>query len=315
MKTYVYLDWNIYNKIEKVDSLPESERLVYNRIREQILGDYIVTPYSNAHINDLARGYKKDNRFVQGHIENISHLSKNLCLTQYWNENRVTWHFRDPLEFLQTTVKDSENNTTLEGFLSEDETGLSRIPFMPLKYNKLPEDFAQLFEGNSLFDIMYPKTKVSMTYYSFAEDMFDFVHNIKKDFALYKQFRKLINDNRKKLPQSKSLFDGIDKSITSIPSQLKFDNIWEKYKASQTFKNSRFQLIIDTYYKLDLGGYMQDEKFENLIDDSLHVYYGAQCDFFVTNDDRCFAKATKVFEDLQIKTKVLKPLDCPQSFA
>ena len=43
-----------------------------------------------------------------------------------------------------------------------------------------------------------------------------------------------------------------------------------------------------------------------MFDDSLHTFYGAQCDYFVTNDNRCKYKAEKTYERLKIKTIAIK---------
>jgi hypothetical protein len=42
-----------------------------------------------------------------------------------------------------------------------------------------------------------------------------------------------------------------------------------------------------------------------MIDDALHTFYGAHCDFFITNDDKCQYKAQKTYERLGLNTEVL----------
>lgn len=71
-------------------------------------------------------------------------------------------------------------------------------------------------------------------------------------------------------------------------------------------RNQKQVKIIETFYKYDLKGYKSDGNFNNMFDDSLHTFYGAHCNFFVTNDDRCKYKAEKTYERLQIKTIVIK---------
>ena len=43
-----------------------------------------------------------------------------------------------------------------------------------------------------------------------------------------------------------------------------------------------------------------------MFDDSMHTFYGAHCDYFVTNDDRCKYKAEQTFKKLKINTVVIK---------
>ena len=81
----VYFDLNIFDRIEKKDKLTDLEKDVYNNLESLIIENKIYVPYSNAHLNDLYRGYKKNPEYVNGHLETISRLTKNLCLFQYWN--------------------------------------------------------------------------------------------------------------------------------------------------------------------------------------------------------------------------------------
>lgn len=55
----IYLDWNVFNRLEKLPELPPGEKPVY---------------------------------------EFISRLSNHLCLVQYWNEKAAKWHYR-PFSF------------------------------------------------------------------------------------------------------------------------------------------------------------------------------------------------------------------------
>ena len=54
--------------------------------------DKIILPYSNGHLNDLLKSYKKGERQrVTESLKFISFLTQNVCLSQYWNEENVKW--------------------------------------------------------------------------------------------------------------------------------------------------------------------------------------------------------------------------------
>ena len=92
-----------------------------------------------------------------------------------------------------------------------------------------------------------------------------------------------------------------------LPKHLDIFEIADRYvPQNDALKNSAYSKILDTFYKFDLKGYKTDGNFNNMFDDSLHTFYGAHCDFFVTNDERCNYKAKKTFERLGITTKVIK---------
>ena len=73
----------------------------------------VVTAYSNAHLNDLFRGYQKNSAYIAGHLDNIKSLTDNLCICQYWGEKSVKWHYRDIFEFFEEKVNEWSLNQIL----------------------------------------------------------------------------------------------------------------------------------------------------------------------------------------------------------
>ncbi|WP_036385060.1 hypothetical protein [Muricauda sp. MAR_2010_75] len=67
----VYFDLNIFDRIEKKCNLPEQEKIIYSELESLIVEEQITVPYSNAHLNDLFRGYQKNPNFIEGHLKNI----------------------------------------------------------------------------------------------------------------------------------------------------------------------------------------------------------------------------------------------------
>lgn len=307
--TYAYLDWNIFNKIEK-----ESD-IIYSQIEQQILHDKIITPYSNAHINDLVRGYEKNPNYIQGHLATLQKLTKNLCLVQYWGEKNTRWHYRDVFEFFNSALE--ELGTSPKSFSDLFKSFEDNIPELStlwemqlslLHSQKMPEGFKDLFKENPAFGLMFPRTKREMNALAFCEDLYEFATNSKKDYSVYKALRNYVNQSRLKLKNQPGLFKQLDKNMENLPAHLNFDASWETYShKSKITDNPMYQKITNVYQKIDFKGYKSDEKFANLIDDSLHVFYAAHCDFFITIDDKCMYKAIKTYEELKIKTKVLRP--------
>lgn len=303
--THVYLDWNVFDRIEK------KAEPIYHEIEKLIRERAIITPYSNAHINDLVRGYEKNPSFVQAHLKTLKGLTNNLCIVQYWGQENTTWHYREVVEFFNSALENVETlSKSFTDLIDWDETGLWELQLSLLRTQNLPVEFKQIFKANPVFNLIFPKSKIEMNMLALCEDLFDFSNNAKKDFSLYKTLRSYVNQSRLKFKQQPKVYREIDKIMAGIPAHLNFDEIWDKYAIkNKTSDNSVYQKITDTYYKIDFKGYKADEKFSNLIDDSLHVFYGAHCDYFVTIDDKCHYKATEVYNDLKISTKALKPND------
>jgi len=55
----IYLDLNIFDRLEKIDALEEEAKNEYTNLLTLISNDNVEVPYSNAHLNDLLRGWKK----------------------------------------------------------------------------------------------------------------------------------------------------------------------------------------------------------------------------------------------------------------
>lgn len=317
---YVYLDWNIFNKIEKRDELDTEERRFYDLIESLAIEGKIVCPYSNAHINDLYRGYLKNPNFVNMHFSTISRLTHNLCVVQYWGEKQSKWHFRNPEEFLISTIEETEQTAGSFSQLFESfDDKLLKLAFdiqkLQLKLMPVPETFRQVFKTDPFFNLMYPRTKIDMNYLSLCDDLYDFAFRIKKDYLFYKVFKKQLNDLRIKFPQYAKLVQNTHTKIIGLPAQLTWDTVWDHITPDfKESSNPSYDKIVNLFVTTDLKGYKQDERFANLVDDALHCFYAAHCHYFITIDGRCYDKAKKVYDTLGISTKVMKPEEFSRCF-
>lgn len=314
--TYVYLDWNVLDRIEKKENLDEEQLNTFSKIEELIGLKTIICPYSNAHINDLIRGYEINPTYIPKHLETIARLTNNLCIVQYWGKDQAIWQFRDINEFFKSALEDKEDipKSFLE-LCDWDDTGQWNIQLNILRLIKVPDNFKEIYRVNPIFKSLFPKTKENMTMLALCEDLYDFSNNAKKDYSLYKSLRGFVNQGKAKLKQQQKTFKEIEKSISGTPNYLNVDEALEKYLPNnKTSENPVYQRIINTYFKVDFKGYKSDDKFSNMFDDSLHTFYGAHCDYFITLDDKCHYKAAETYHQLGILTKVMKPIDFIKTF-
>jgi len=314
----VYLDWNIFDRVQKIDSLEESEKLIYQSILNSIKDKNIYVPYSNAHISDLMRGYNKNPDYIEGDLNILSELTNNLCIVQYWGNKESTWHYRDVNEFFQSSL--NEVNLYYKSFREliptiEEHKDLTNsigdTIEATLRLTPLPDNFKSIYAVDPIFNLIYPKSRIENNCLALADDLLSFSRLINTDDSLYKALKKYVNQTRMRFIKDKGLqkvFKSIGDATTSIPAHLIFDESWEQYiPESKSSKNKAYNKITDEYFKFDMKGYKSDEKFENMIDDSLHTFYGAHCEVFVTRDDKCHYKATEVYKKLKIPTQVMKP--------
>lgn len=300
---YTYLDWNVFDRIEKKDTLDKDEYNIYSKFDEFIRNNKIICPYSNAHINDLLRGYNNDPSYTRKHLETIKRLTNNLCIVQYWGNSITTWHYRDINEFFTSALSEIDlTSMSFIEFWGEDET------VDIFRSLTIPSEFKKIYKANPIFNRIFPKTKAHLNFFALCEDFYDLSNIIKKDNTIYKFLRNYVNQSYGKLRNHRDFLRKIDKLINDGPKHLDFYEEWEKYSPKNiTSNNPAFQRITDTYLKIDFKGFKSDEKFSNMIDDSLHVFYGANCDYFITIDDKCHYKATETYDKLGIETKAMKP--------
>lgn len=323
MKKSLYLDWNIFNKLEDLDKLTEREADIYGKIMERS-SEYNI-PYSNAHLNDLLRGYLKNPIYTPAHLKFIEELTNNLCIVQYWKQKYATIHYRNVNEFFQTIVDDvgflpdtfSELFRSLAVEVDDDDIQLNEIAktqhaLIELQLEKLarlpvPKEFMGLYRADPIFERIYPRTKIEKTFLALCEDGYKFSMNINSDYSLYKGLKKFINASVQKVKNHKALMT-IGDIGPDGPGYLTYEEMYDKsvpdFKPSE---NPEYDKIINLFTKLDMSGVNSDEKFQNMFDDSLHTFYAAQCDYFITIDKKCHAKAKEVYKRLKISTQVMFP--------
>ncbi len=307
----VYLDLNIFDRIEKIHRLESPEKWYYESLLDMIGKNQVITAFSNAHLNDLFRGYQKNPEYTNGHLENIRMLTKNLCICQYWGEPKVTWHYRDTFDFFQSKVDEWEDIPNNYEDLFKDFPEMESA-HMLYKLIQLPPNF-KLGYKDPMFGIMFPLSKIHNHQYALQADIFNFQARLKSDYGLYKAFRSYLVTGLNKIKSNKEMLKSINQSYPDLPKHLEITDLLDRYTTNtKTSDNQLYSKIIETFFKYDLAGYKSDGHFNNMFDDGLHTFYAAHFDYFITNDDRCKYKAEKTYEKLNISTRVIKIEDIDQ---
>ncbi len=307
---HVYLDWNVFNKIEYLESIAPEEQITFSGIKKLIENQTIICPYSNAHINDLLRGHAKDPSYISGHLETLKKLTGNLCIVQYWGQEYVTWHYREVSEFFNSGREERKFSypSFVDLMIGDNDPSIYSAYIKSMREKTVPSNFKELYKADPIFKSIYPRTRIDMNFLSLCEDIHAFSQNAQIDHSLYKSLRRFIVQTKAKLRNESKTVDALNKALTTKPEHLIYNDSWEEYSPKKsTSTNSEYQKITNTYIKIDLKGIKSDERFANLIDDALHTFYGAHCDYFITSDDRCYYKAIETYKILGIKTQVVKP--------
>ena len=109
----VYIDLNIFDRLEKLDRLDPPEKVLYQCLFDLLANKQVIAAYSNAHSNDLFRGFQKNPTYIDGHLHNIQKFTYNLCVCQYWGEKMRLGIIEIFLIFLKKRKKSGNMNQPL----------------------------------------------------------------------------------------------------------------------------------------------------------------------------------------------------------
>ena len=308
---YTYLDWNVLNKIEHEKKTKNEGATLLNHFESLTKKKSIIIPYSNAHINDLIRGATKDMSFIEDHLNTIQYYTNNLCIIQFWGHEKVTWGHRNVKEYFHQAFEEVKSlPKTYEGFIDQIGEPIVSNALYNLKKLRADKNVLKFISSNPEMKLIFPRTSTNETIFDFCADIFEFSMRSNADYNLYKTFKKFIQKSLAKLPKNDKSFIQLKQIQTEHASYLDLDPLFQSYAPkSKISDNKEYQKITEVYLNLDLSGLKMDNKFQNLIDDSLHVFYGAHCDFFITMDDNCYQKAKETYRKLNIGTQVVHPTE------
>lgn len=300
----VYIDLNVFDRLEKIDTITGSERNLYQLLYKLIDNKEIQTAYSNAHLNDLFRGYQKNKNYTDGHLKNIQNLTRNLCICQYWGEKDVKWHYRDIFDFFSEKVNEWEFNYASYEDLFSDEPLMKQAQEL-YKLVPLPAEFKKAYI-EPMFGVMFPLSKIHNNQYALQSDLFNFNKMLSSDYGLYKSFKSYLITGLNKIRNNKELVKSLNVNKKEVQKHLELIDIFDAYTPNtKTSENVMYAKVLDVFFKYDLSGYKSDGHYNNMFDDSLHAFYASHFNFFITNDDRCKYKSEKTYERLGIKTRVI----------
>jgi len=315
----VYLDWNVFSYLKSRNETEEIYKILYAITKSKT--DFLY-PYSPAHLQDLMRSYHKSDRAKKMTYEDldfITEITNSHCLCEDFKEKGVAPRFIDPKEYFEEML----GNELLENFDFENvmEDGdspiqgiwnsyvdllkampsgvnLEDIDKLSSKYQKIKDLFVFSRENNSIF--------------SMIKDITNVITSIEQHSDTYKTIRNSSIDDLKIDTDPKNWgnpFDYLNKFI----KKSKIDKTFEEVLI-ESFKNNdkplyRFDSFLQYYISLDMFGFHRDARLSNLMDDATHAYYGAYCDFFLTEDDNTYHKAKAIYEKFGIETVVCKVSD------
>lgn len=324
----IYFDWNIFSSLKQLNEKSEPYKTIFSIINKN--QDDLILPYSPAHLNDLNRSFNKSEKakkLTYEDLDFLGNLSRNLCLYEDYKTKTVSPMVRSPRDYFDEQQKkqgidyfDSENL-----FSEEEDPAIQKmwnalinlLKIIPsgidlTQINELPPEYKKV---QDLFDL----TKKESNFLNFMKDISKVLSNPAEYSNVYWDSRNASIKQMKVDTNPENWcdpFDYLDKVLSKAKVGKTFREMMDS-TLKQTNKDksaSRFDHFVKYYISLDTFGFHRDSKLPNLIDDATHSYYGAYCDYFVSNDRRTCAKAKAVYEQMNISTKVCDAETFPSEF-
>ena len=278
----VYLDWNVYSRIEM------SNEPYFNGLKELLINVSYFFPYSTIHLIDIYESYKKVGwNNIQGHLNKLN-LSNDLYLTTIFNDNLNFYH-QSPIDMMKSYIVErnpKENFGEIE--LEKDENYIDYFP-------DTTAFLEECDKRNEEMDKMINKLNEALRNF------------IGEDFK--EEYQKVMKINKGKL---------LNKNVAPLEylntnsAENGYEN-FEKYNSELLYKINKNPNLIEElatlFNTIDLSGYGEDKKgkFESTITDSLHCAYASTCDIFIVNDNKTYLKAIQVFKIKELNIKVFRP--------
>ncbi len=319
----IYLDWNVITNLRKTENLTNNDDVITFQTLINVINsarDKLIIPYSNGHLNDLLKSYKKGERErVEQSLKFISLLTQDVCLAQYWNEEIAKWHYRNPKEYFASLIEEGNGVDTIsfESILEPlKEFGLDKMLDM---FKLLPHNinFEQLEQHNSSFLSFFKRAKTENSMYVVMQDFIDLMNEMKTYPVIYNKLRSVFKTSitlDQNIHNVDNVIEMLDKIMLKTMLNKSFTELYQDNTIIETSKNKDYSKIIGTFMQLDFVGYGSEKltdknQYDNLFNDALHCFYGAHCDFFITADKKTYKKTKAVYQNENILTQVFKPTE------
>lgn len=316
----VYLDWNVFSRLEHNDEV--------NKKLTEILTDeskYIL-PYSPAHLKDLYRSYKKVGmEGIEGHLEKIQKYSKSLFIV-YTINHVLEFQFLNSKESMRQHVEAYDEHQdfdfsidkmmeTLEPFSSIlDSLFKIQLPNFTAKQDDNEQVNKQIADTRSselVKRLLGTEETISMK--DMMQNLMTLSSNLYEDDS-YSQWRDGFQRDIKVSGRIKDKrfnpINTLDQNAQKLQKK-DFMELFESLLIGED-KKSLFNKIIALVRQLDFHGFYPDKieeghHLDNVETDYEHIAYATSCDIFIVHDNNTRAKAKLAFELLKLNVQVVSP--------
>ena len=324
----VYFDWQVLNWLKKYDEHPNpEEKKKYSRLYSKYCQykNHLLIPYSSAHLYDLQHNWRKSEKSKKYTYEDIDFLSKisnNNCLLKYEEKQYAGPYIGHPREYFDAIKYSDEllNEDIDLSFKGDDSLSIAmrnHYSRTSPKYNfeniykNIPEEHRDEFKK------FIPFSNDDITLKELIEKVWDFSRRMLYDGKYYRGLRDYVIKNFKgikTLDDEGSNIEEIDSFFRDSQMNQSFLELVKSTCALNNFNSkkepTRYDIFKNAYLLLDTFGISTDKiskrnSFINITRDAEHAFFGAFCDFIVSEDKALRKKTKALYKLLDIGTKVL----------
>lgn len=255
------------------------------------------------------------------------------------NDNYLSYHALDkktspylarPLEAFQD-IEDDPDLTDFSALFNFDTSDLNESEKEIIEQSKILLD-EKLFDLNflnnhdgdpstvELLKKIFPDHTQPMNITELLEYFLGMVKTMNEDKTVYKNLRNLtdkhLNNGKFTVDYNEINFNEDFKD--SVLQKSFIDFVKDNLNPNQNKEISKYDFFTNAYLNLDILGISKESsknvKFNNILNDALHSYYGAYCDCVVSDDSGFLTKTRVLYKLLGIETKVLHAEEFIKSF-
>ncbi|QJB41714.1 hypothetical protein HF324_29255 [Chitinophaga oryzae] len=305
----VYLDKNIYSYFLSTPIDPTYQRFL-DYLNSNV-SNFLVF-YSYAHIEDLKQS---SSTMIGQNLAIIEKIAKNNYCYYDSNKNKFCVGFYTPKE-----VFDCQEDLLpiIDKLIQLDGLDMFLTPEIKEQLEQLKKNWEKsemnekIDEKNlSLLDKVFPTDIAQLSINDLLRESYLKLREFSQNNSIYREFRSISNDtiNKGKFTIDLEKID-FDKDLKGSPLQKSFlEYVRITLDKGENDEILRYDHHTAAYVGLDILGLNMDKKvkFNNLLVDANHSYFGAHFDYVVSNDHGFVIKSRALYKLLGISTKVLLP--------
>jgi len=283
--------------------------------------------YSHAHLLDL----KNDKTNIKySELEFIDTIVNDNYLSYHAIKKKTSCYLARPLEAFADLEEDSDEvdfssilNFDTSDLSAEDKEKIEKAKTL-FTDTKLGFNFPELDNVDSKItdplSKLLPFGQEPMSLMQWSEHFMGMLKNMQEDKTVYKGLR---NVTDKHFNNGKFTIDYDEINFNEDLKDSHLQKTFIEYVNSNLNPNgdkeiSKYDFFTNAYFTLDLLGISKEPsksvRFNNMLNDGIHSYYGAYCDCVVSDDAGFLKKTRALYKLLEIDTKVMHVDDFIKSF-